>query len=135
MAGLLQRSALDERRTGNRNRGLCRDERCSGKRTTVRAGFPDAKEWLGDSPPGRNATALLLKPDMGHLETWPDLFESGVTIETHAWDLSDLEEMIEAVLANPESAVEIAAEGQRRYRRHIAEEGGGEVSSSPGRAG
>lgn len=70
--------------------------------------------------------ALLLKPDMSHLETWPDLFEPGVTIETHAWDLSDLEEKIETVLAESAVAVEIAAEGQCRYRHHVAEEGGGE---------
>ena len=73
------------------------------------------------------AGALLLKPNMDHLETWPNLFESSVTIETHAWDLSDLEETIEALLANPESAVEIAGEGQRRYRRHIAEQDSGEI--------
>lgn len=33
--------------------------------------------------------AALLKPDMSHLETWPDIFRGGETIVTHKWDLSD----------------------------------------------
>src|SRR5512138_693586 len=33
--------------------------------------------------------ALLVKPDMSHLETWPNYFEPGVTYMPFAWDYSD----------------------------------------------
>lgn len=62
---------------------------------------------------------LLLKPDMSHLETWPDFFRPGETIITHRWDLSDLEERIDEALADYPRFRAIAAEGQTRYLRHL----------------
>ncbi|MGL1890190.1 MAG: glycosyltransferase [Spirochaetaceae bacterium] len=34
--------------------------------------------------------SLLLKPDMSHLETWPDIFIPGETYVPFKWDLSDM---------------------------------------------
>jgi glycosyl transferase family 1 len=67
------------------------------------------------------AGALLLKPDMSHVETWPDLFRAGETMMTHDWDLADFDAVIERALAEYASYVEVAREGQRRYRRHLTE--------------
>lgn len=38
------------------------------------------------------AGALLLKPDMSHLETWPDVFVPGVTYAPFDWDADNLVE-------------------------------------------
>lgn len=65
------------------------------------------------------AGALLLKPDMSHLETWPDVYHSGETLVTHRWDLSDLEAVVEDMLAAPERRLAIAQAGQDRYRHFV----------------
>ena len=64
------------------------------------------------------AGALALKPSMAHMETWPDLFRDDETIVAHSWDLSDLEETIETLLAEPARRLEIASHAQDLYRRH-----------------
>jgi len=59
---------------------------------------------------------LLLKPDMSHLETYPDLFQEDVTFVTHDWDLSDINQKIESILADYPRHIEIAKNGQDTYR-------------------
>jgi hypothetical protein len=71
--------------------------------------------------------ALLLKPDMSEVETWPNFFQDGLTMVAHRWDLSDLEAKIEAILSDPVRAVEIASEGQRVYRDHLIGPNAGEM--------
>lgn len=46
------------------------------------------------------AGAVLIKPDMGHLETLPDLYEPGVTYLPVRWDFADLEEVVETALSD-----------------------------------
>ncbi|MEW5728915.1 MAG: glycosyltransferase [Pseudomonadota bacterium] len=65
------------------------------------------------------AGACLVKPDMGHLETWPDLYRAGETIAAYGWDGDDLVATIEALLADPRRAAAIADAGQRQYARHV----------------
>ena len=59
---------------------------------------------------------LLLKPDMAHLETWPDLFRAGETMICHDWDLSNLESVIDEALDNFPQYCRIAEAGQIAYR-------------------
>ncbi|MGE0254672.1 MAG: glycosyltransferase [Alphaproteobacteria bacterium] len=66
------------------------------------------------------AGAALLKPDMSHLETWPDLFRDGETVLSHRWDLADLAAVIEGALADRQRTADIAARGQTVYRDAIA---------------
>jgi hypothetical protein len=61
---------------------------------------------------------LLLKPDMSHLETYPDLFQDDVTFVSHDWDLSNLEEKVDRILSDYPRYLEIAANGQDTYRSH-----------------
>jgi hypothetical protein len=63
--------------------------------------------------------ALLLKPDMSHLVTWPDFYKPGQTLLTHRWDLSDLEEQISMALDNPEATVAMARTAQEHYKAHV----------------
>lgn len=46
------------------------------------------------------AGAVLIKPDMGHLETLPDLYEPGVTYLPVRWDFADLEQVAQTALAD-----------------------------------
>ena len=63
--------------------------------------------------------ALLLKPDMRHMETWPDLFRDGETMRAFAWDLGDLEDVLADALADPDRSAELAAAGQAHYRSFV----------------
>jgi hypothetical protein len=69
---------------------------------------------------------LLFKPDMLHMETWPNLFVDGETMVTHSWDLTSFEERMDVVLSNYDNYIDIAREGQRRYYNTIVGEQAGE---------
>ena len=45
------------------------------------------------------AGSVLIKPDMSHLETRPDIYEAGVTYLPVKWDFSDLEDVINRALS------------------------------------
>lgn len=59
--------------------------------------------------------AALLKPDMSHLETWPNLFYANKTIVTHKWDLSDFLERIDEAPDHAEELAKIAQRAQDVY--------------------
>lgn len=73
------------------------------------------------------AGATPVKPDMTHLETWPNLFRGGETIVTHRWDLSDFHEVLDAALAEPARTAELAARGQDEYRTLMTTQDGAEA--------
>lgn len=62
--------------------------------------------------------ALLLKPDMSHLETYPALYRENETYVAHDWDLTDLTEKVDAILADYPRYIDIARNGQAEYRAH-----------------
>jgi hypothetical protein len=64
--------------------------------------------------------ALLIKPSMSHLETWPPLYEDGRTMLGVNWDMSDLNQKIDWALENEGEAQAIAREGQSEYHKYIA---------------
>lgn len=68
------------------------------------------------------AGAVMVKPDMGHLETLPDLYEPGVTYLRVRWDFADLEEVVRGALADEERCTRIAAEAWRRVAAYLAED-------------
>lgn len=65
------------------------------------------------------AGGVLVKPEMDHLETWPPVYEAGETMITVSWDLEDLIETIEEILADYEAHRRIAERGQERYRQYL----------------
>ncbi len=67
---------------------------------------------------------MLLKPDMGHVETWPDLFRAGRTMAVHGWDLDDLDQVLDSHLADDAERLAIAERGQALYRKHVASDEG-----------
>ncbi len=60
------------------------------------------------------AGMVLLKPDLSHMETFPELYEAGKTYVPFSWDFQDLNDQIEWGLNSPD-ALEIARAGQSRY--------------------
>lgn len=64
---------------------------------------------------------VMIKPDMSHLETLPDLYEPGVTYLPVRWDFSDVPEVIEAALADEPGCATIAATAYDRMARYIRE--------------
>ena len=62
---------------------------------------------------------LLLKPDMSHMETWPDLFRAGETMLAHAWDLSDFDVVLDRAVADYPALRALAERGQETYRAHL----------------
>ncbi len=60
----------------------------------------------------------LFKPTMNHLETWPDFFRDGETMASHAWDLSDFQEALDALLFDDGRRLAIAQRGQELYKHH-----------------
>lgn len=63
--------------------------------------------------------ALLVKPDMSHMETWPDFYRDEETIISHSWDLTDLKSLIEKISSHYKDYVDIAHEGQKRYHYYL----------------
>jgi len=68
--------------------------------------------------------AALLKPDMSHLETWPDLYQPGITYEPVAWDFSNFDEKLTGLLDDPQKALAIAEAGQKAYLKALSPAGG-----------
>ena len=60
--------------------------------------------------------ALLVKPDMSHLETWPDIFMPGETYVPIAWDGSDVIEKCEYYLTHETERRRIAENAYNVYR-------------------
>jgi hypothetical protein len=60
--------------------------------------------------------SLLLKPDMSHLETWPDVFFPGETYVPLKWDASDLLEKTEYYLSHEQEQKEICQSASDVYK-------------------
>jgi len=62
--------------------------------------------------------AALLKPDMSHMETWPELYVTGETYLPFKWDCSDLEEVIGLALTG-DTWQKVAQQAQTVYGRYL----------------
>ncbi len=70
------------------------------------------------------AGAAIVKPDMSHLETWPDLFVAGETYLPYRWDFDDLADVTGRALGDECSTRAIAARAQVLYRSAVASDEG-----------
>ena len=69
--------------------------------------------------------AALIKPDMSHMETWPDLYIPEETYLPFNWDCTDLEEVLDRTLSNDDSRA-IAQQAQSVYRKFLFKKEGRE---------
>ena len=67
--------------------------------------------------------ALLLKPDISHMETWPSIFVENKTYKPFKWNFSDLEKIINELLEDDVVRLEIAQNGQEAYFKSISNKG------------
>jgi hypothetical protein len=68
--------------------------------------------------------ATLLKPDMSHLETWPNYYEPNITYVPYKWDFSDFQTTLLDLIESPEKCRRIAQAGQDGYLHSISQSGG-----------
>ncbi|WP_262386611.1 glycosyltransferase family 1 protein [Roseobacter fucihabitans] len=64
---------------------------------------------------------VMIKPDMSHLETLPNLYEPGVTYLPMRWDFGDREEVIQGALADEGRCTVIAKNAYDRMASYIRE--------------
>jgi Glycosyl transferases group 1 len=65
------------------------------------------------------AGAVMIKPDMSHLETLPDLYEPDVTYLACRWDFADLEDVVRNALADEGRLEAIATEAWLRVSDYV----------------
>ena len=65
------------------------------------------------------AGSCLIKPDMSHMETWPDLFQPGETISCFDWNLKNFDMVIASLFDDSDARISIAATGQENYQRYL----------------
>ena len=61
---------------------------------------------------------ILIKPDMSHLETWPNLYIENKTYKSIKWNFTNVIETIENVLDNYSQYKELANEGYYNYIKY-----------------
>jgi hypothetical protein len=71
------------------------------------------------------AGAALLKPDMSHLETWPDLYQPDTYI-AFRWDFTDLAEQAARAVSDDQWRISVAERAQGAYRNAVASDQGDE---------
>lgn len=65
--------------------------------------------------------SLLIKPDMSHLETYPDVYKKDETYVPLRWDIADLEETLNRVLDNYESYQPLVENSQQIYKEALTD--------------
>ena len=61
---------------------------------------------------------FLLKLNMDHLDTWPNLYENKTYVD-FKWDLSNVVEIFDKILNNYEKYIDSAFTGQKNYLRYL----------------
>ncbi len=59
--------------------------------------------------------SVLLKPDISHLSTWPDIFNNDTVVQ-YKWDLSNLLELVEKILDDYDHYIDYAIRLQDQYK-------------------
>jgi hypothetical protein len=65
--------------------------------------------------------AVLLKPDMSHLRTEPNIYENWVTYVPVDWDLSNLEERCQWILDHPVESEQMIENARTRLLSHLVD--------------
>lgn len=62
--------------------------------------------------------SALLKPDMDHMNTWPNFYQKDKTYIAHSWDLEDVPGVIENYINDNGKRLSIAEEGQKIFKQY-----------------
>jgi hypothetical protein len=69
------------------------------------------------------AGALLFKPSMEHLKTYPDIYVKNKTYVPFEWDFRDFDEKIDDLIINPDMVKEISSAAIDRYKYLLSDQG------------
>jgi hypothetical protein len=69
------------------------------------------------------AGALLLKPSMEHLKTYPDIYIKNKTYVPFEWDFGDFNEKIDDLIDNPDMIKLISSAAMDRYKYLLSDQG------------
>jgi len=69
------------------------------------------------------AGAAVMKQDMSHVDTWPDLWARDMYVP-FAWDFSNFDDTLQQVFDQPDRMADIASRAQDQYRRLLDTEDG-----------
>ena len=69
------------------------------------------------------AGAALIKPDMDHLNTWPDLFKKHETYIPIPWKIEEWDNLFNEILSDEQYLLEIAKKGQNTYKYFWTKQG------------
>ena len=61
--------------------------------------------------------AALIKPNVDHLDTWPNLYKKHKTYIPIPWKIEEWKEIIPSILDNRKNLLEIAENGQNAYKK------------------
>ena len=65
--------------------------------------------------------AVLFKPDISHIDTWPNIFNKDTVVQ-YKWDLSNLLELVEKTLSNYDDYIQFAIRLQNQYKQYSFDE-------------
>lgn len=71
--------------------------------------------------------AAIIKQDMSHVETWPNLWIKEQTYLDFSWDLSDIEEKVQFAIDNPLKMRQYAESAQELYTNVLASREGSQM--------
>ncbi len=66
---------------------------------------------------------LLLRPDISHMATWPEIFFNGETCVFYSWNFDDLKDKVYYYLENKKERLRIAQNGQDAYLNTLSDKG------------
>ena len=69
------------------------------------------------------AGAALIKPDMDHLQTWPDLYKKNQTYIPLSWRIEDWDKETDEIFSDERKLLKIARNGQNQYKKIWTPEG------------
>jgi hypothetical protein len=67
--------------------------------------------------------SVLFKPDISHIDTWPNIFNKETVVQ-YKWDLSDLSELVENVVSNYKEYIHFAVNLQNQYKHYSYDKSG-----------
>ncbi len=67
--------------------------------------------------------AILVRPEISHMETWPEIFIENETYWPFSWGFDDLESVVLECLKDEQKRLRIARNGQEAYRDSISQAG------------
>jgi hypothetical protein len=69
------------------------------------------------------AGAILIKPNMSHVDTWPNFYQENFTYKSFSWDMNELINLLDQIINNYENYIEIAINGQNSYKKYTIDIG------------